>query len=88
MLYGCIKEAIMKLESSFLQNFAYFVGLRVEILGTDVVIAEQATEDWKAKLLESCNKIIDATQMNNSSYIATGALGKGGPDMVSLVWTT
>ena len=73
----------MKLESSFLQNFVDFIGLRVEILATDLVIAEQATEGWRVKLMDSCNKIIGTAQTGEGSYTATGTLGRNCPDVVS-----
>lgn len=69
----------MKLESGFLQNFVDFIGLLVEILGTDVMVAEQAMEEWKIKLMDSCNKILDTART------AASALGRSRncPDVVS-----
>jgi hypothetical protein len=82
MLYGCINEAIVKLESSFAQNLADFVGVYVEVVATDQVIAEEATEEWKTKMLDSCGAIIIPAQRSGDSPSA------GAPDMVSTVTGT
>lgn len=63
MIYSCEKRAFMKLESSFLQNYANFVHLCVEIMGSGLVVTEQASEEWKTGLLESCSELSKAVQL-------------------------
>ena len=67
MIYGCEKDAILKLESSFLQNFTNFLYLRAEILANDLVATEKASEEWKTKLLASCSEYVTTTQKEYDS---------------------
>ena len=49
----------MKLESSFLQNWADFFLMHIETLATNLVASEQVDEKWKAELLNSCQSTVD-----------------------------
>ncbi len=60
MMYSCEKRSISYLESSFVHNFTDFFLFRVEVLATDLVVAEEANEDWKANLLDSCKESVES----------------------------
>lgn len=80
---------MIKLELDFLLNWMDFFLLQVERLGTNLVAAKQADEEWKINFLTSCKASIAAAQAGYKSKVVTefeGDTGTGapGPEMVGL----
>lgn len=57
----------MNLESSFFRERSDFFFFLAELLGTNLVAAEKASEDWKSDLLESCRALLARVQRKHYS---------------------
>lgn len=67
LLHDSEKIAILKMESRFLQNWADLFLLLIDSLATNLVNSEHADGNWKVKLLESCQTIINEAQRRHKS---------------------
>ena len=67
MMYENEKITVLKIEEDFIRQKSDLFLFMLDCVSTQIVAAEQASEDWKQSLKEYCENMLNRTQSHSTA---------------------